>query len=447
MRIYKIVGIVLSAILLLASCTNSDLEKKKVKIAYANWLEGIAMSHLAKVVLEEHGYEVELQNADLAPIFVSMSGKKSDVFLDAWLPITMKDYMDQYGDSIEFLGEVYGEARVGLVVPQYVTIQSISELEANKDRFSSEIVGIDAGAGIMKTTDKAIAAYGLDGYTLMTSSSSTMLASLKKAMDKGEWIVITGWTPHWMFDQFDLKFLDDPKKVYGDLEEIHAIAWKGFSEKELEIARTETEKDLVDINKKLDLFEERVKEFQVPTLNERSNSPVDYCKLYRERYMPQKEKSLALGAKVTYLIPPTGKYAALGKNALVDGLFGGATFVDSWIGWEGTDGAFVIDLGETKEIQSVETDFLHQIGAWILFPLKVVYSYAEDGEHYTHWKTIDLPEERTGEVKFRGVKAESAEPIKTRYVKVEVTGTKECPTWHYGVGHPSWFFIDEVIIK
>ena len=101
---------------------------------------------------------------------------------------------------------------------------------------------------------------------------------------------------------------------------------------ELEIARTETEKDLVDINKKLDLFEERVKEFQVPTLNERSNSPVDYCKLYRKRYMPQKEKSLALGAKVTYLIPPTGKYAALGKNALVDGLFGGATFVDSWIG-------------------------------------------------------------------------------------------------------------------
>ena len=73
------------------------------------------------------------------PIFVSMSGKKSDVFLDAWLPITMKDYMDQYGDSIEFLGEVYGEARVGLVVPQYVTIQSINELEANKDRFSSDV--------------------------------------------------------------------------------------------------------------------------------------------------------------------------------------------------------------------------------------------------------------------------------------------------------------------
>lgn len=65
-------------------------------------------------------------------------------------------------------------------MPQYVAINSIDELAANKDRFSSEIVGIDAGAGIMKTTDKAISTYGLDGYTLMTSSSSTMLASLKK---------------------------------------------------------------------------------------------------------------------------------------------------------------------------------------------------------------------------------------------------------------------------
>ena len=47
MRIYKLVGIVLSALLLLVSCTNSDVDKKKVKIAYANWLEGSAMSHLA----------------------------------------------------------------------------------------------------------------------------------------------------------------------------------------------------------------------------------------------------------------------------------------------------------------------------------------------------------------------------------------------------------------
>ena len=67
----------------------------------------------------------------------------------------------------------------------------------------------------MKTTDKAIGDYGLDGYKLLTSSSSTMLASLQKAMEKEAWIVITGWTPHWMFDRYPLKFLHDPKGTYG----------------------------------------------------------------------------------------------------------------------------------------------------------------------------------------------------------------------------------------
>ncbi len=216
---------------------------------------------------------------------------------------------------------------------------------------------------------------------------------------------------------------------------------------ELEIARTESDKDVEDINRKLALLEERVKEFNVPTLNERTNSPIEYCKLYRDRYLPRVDKSLALGVKVSYLIPPTGKYVEIGKTALTDGLFGGSTFVESWVGWEGTDGAFIVDLGEKKEIHSIETDFLHQIGAWILFPLRVVYSYSEDGEHYTHWQTHDLPEDRSVAVKFRGIKTASSQAVSARYIKVEVTGTKECPTWHYGVGHPSWFFIDEVTVK
>lgn len=215
---------------------------------------------------------------------------------------------------------------------------------------------------------------------------------------------------------------------------------------ELEIARTENEKDLDDINRKLTLFEERVKAFKVPTLNERNNSPVEYCQLYKERYMPRARQSIALGAKVSYLTEPTGRYKEVGETALTDGLFGGSTFVESWVGWEGKDGALVVDLGQSKEFRSIETDFLHQVGQWILFPLRVVYSYSDDGVTYTHLETHNLPEDRSIEVKFRGIRSESPQPIRARYIKVEVTGTKECPTWHYGVGHPSWFFMDEITI-
>jgi glycine betaine/proline transport system substrate-binding protein len=89
------------------------------------------------------------------------------------------------------------------------------------------ITGIDAGAGVMQTTDKAIEEYGLD-IELVPSSSSAMTAALKTAIDNEEWIVVTGWTPHWKFAAFDLKYLEDPKGVFGGEEKIHTIARQGL---------------------------------------------------------------------------------------------------------------------------------------------------------------------------------------------------------------------------
>lgn len=89
------------------------------------------------------------------------------------------------------------------------------------------IVGIEPGAGIMQATERAISEYGLD-YTLQESSSAAMNASLKRAVANEEWIVITGWTPHWKFASFDLKYLDDPKGVYGGEEEIVTLTRQGF---------------------------------------------------------------------------------------------------------------------------------------------------------------------------------------------------------------------------
>ena len=215
---------------------------------------------------------------------------------------------------------------------------------------------------------------------------------------------------------------------------------------ELEIARTESVKDIDKITQQLSLFESRVKELDVPTLNERNNSPVEYCQLYRQRYMPRSVKSLAEGAKVIYAVEPTGRYKQLGETALTDGLFGGSTFVESWVGWEGKDASFTVDLGAVKEFHSVETDFLHQLGQWILLPTQVTYSYSDDGVNFKTWEVHNLPEDRSVEVKFKGVKSISATPIRARYIKVDVVATKECPSWHYGVGHPSWFFVDEISV-
>ena len=224
-------SLIVAFMMMFADCSNSSKDKKLVSIGYVNWSEGIAMSYLAKVMLESKGYDVMLRNADIAPIFVSMAAGKVDVFMDSWLPATHADYIKKYGDNLETLGVAYKNARMGLVVPSYVTISSIEELNGYKDEFRNEIIGIDVGAGLMNETERVIQEYPVE-LTLKPSSGATMVAFLQKSIENKEWIVVTGWTPHWMFSRYDLKFLDDPQKQYGDAEHIQIMATKGFSEKD-----------------------------------------------------------------------------------------------------------------------------------------------------------------------------------------------------------------------
>lgn len=219
--------------------TSNDADEPKgtIKIGYVNWAEGIAITNLAKAVLEDKmGYEVEITMADVAPVFTSVASGKHDAFMDAWLPVTHESNMNEYGDKLVDLGYNFEGARIGLVVPEYVTINSIEELNDSKDKFNGEIIGIDSGAGIMNATESAIQEYELD-LKLQTGSGPVMTAALKKAIDKGEWIAVTGWDPHWKFARWDLKFLEDPKGVYGAVENIHTVARKDLEQDMPDVAQ------------------------------------------------------------------------------------------------------------------------------------------------------------------------------------------------------------------
>lgn len=98
------------------------------------------------------------------------------------------------------------------------------------EQVDHEIIGIDPGAGIMKAANKAKEDYDLSDWEIVEGSSAAMTATLKKAYDKEEPIIITGWTPHWMFNAYDLKYLEDPKGSFGKDENIHTIARNGLKE-------------------------------------------------------------------------------------------------------------------------------------------------------------------------------------------------------------------------
>lgn len=91
------------------------------------------------------------------------------------------------------------------------------------------ITGIDAGAGVMQAAETAIEEYGLD-FELQASSSAAMTQALGDAIEDEKAIVVTGWTPHWKFAKYDLKYLEDPKGAFGGAEQIHTIGRLGLDE-------------------------------------------------------------------------------------------------------------------------------------------------------------------------------------------------------------------------
>lgn len=211
---------------------HGNKDKKDMTLAVFNgWDEGIAASELWKAILDEKGYNVELEDADVAPVFAGLSTGDYDLTLDVWLPHTHASYMKEYGDDIVDLGAWNDEAKLTIAVNKDAPIDSLADLAANADKFQNRIVGIEPGAGLTTATeDKVIPAYGLKKMDFVTSSTAAMLSELTAATDKGENIVVTLWEPHWAYSALPIKTLKDPKGTLKSVESLHAFAKSDFAE-------------------------------------------------------------------------------------------------------------------------------------------------------------------------------------------------------------------------
>ncbi|MCC5909009.1 MAG: glycine betaine ABC transporter substrate-binding protein [Clostridiaceae bacterium] len=203
-------------------------EKGSVEIGYVAWDCAIASTHVMKTVLEDAGYDVTLTDASGALLYQELASGDLDFMTTAWLPYTHESYMDQFDGQLLDLGSNYsGEARIGLVVPEYMDIDSIEDLDGTIA--DGQIVGIDPGAGIMSAAEAAIVDYDLD-YNLLEGTDAVMAAALRDAIDNEEEVIVTGWAPHWKFGRWELKFLEDPKESFGSIEDIHTLARLGLDE-------------------------------------------------------------------------------------------------------------------------------------------------------------------------------------------------------------------------
>ena len=211
-----------------SSLPGSASARPTLRLGWSPWADAEVVSLIAQSVIQQ-AYDVKVERvlADIGIQYASLARGDLDLMLMAWLPLTHRDYFRRVRERVVDFGSMYS-GRLGWVVPEYVPASELSSIPDLRDpslaaRFENRVQGIDPGSGLNQASALALKTYALKDLELVSSSSAAMTAVLDQAIRQQRWVIVTSWTPHWMFARYRLRFLQDPERVFGGIEWIHAL--------------------------------------------------------------------------------------------------------------------------------------------------------------------------------------------------------------------------------
>lgn len=226
----KIMKVLCTAALAGMTMFAAHAQDKTISMGTLSWEDLTPITGVTKKVLEDSGYKVKVTTFSEWGIAYAALAKGDIQLLASQTDYVAHDYWDKNKNRLEKISPVSHGLYQAFVVPKYVPIDSIDQLNENSEKFGGKIVGIEPGSGLMRDAATAVTKYGLK-LKLVEGSTAAMSAALKSATDRKEWIVATVWEPSWQMQKFDVKFLRDPKAVFPPAQSYYWIAQKGFAAK------------------------------------------------------------------------------------------------------------------------------------------------------------------------------------------------------------------------
>lgn len=237
-RFAKRTGLGASALMVGAAlwigAAGSALAAPTVKFGAAPWPGVTVKTTVARQLLEAIGYQTSATNASWIIDLQGVARGDMDADLGIWMP-TQKSTVDPLVKSgkIKLLVANVPDAQYDVVVPDYVWkagVHSIADLNKHADKFNHRIYGIEAGNDGNEIMKRAIKnnTYDLGSWNLRPSSTAVMLTEAGRAIKQKKWIVFLGWKPHWMNIKYNLRYLKDPKKIWGGQSSVHTAVNPDF---------------------------------------------------------------------------------------------------------------------------------------------------------------------------------------------------------------------------
>ena len=213
-----------TALLSTSVLAGDDPSCKAVRMGVVNWTDVIATSGMADVLLNSLGYESKQTSAVQQIIFAGIRDKRLDIFLGYWKPAMDKNIAPFLAaNQVKVMDKPsMADAQATLAVPDYVAagLKTFADIAKFKDQLGGKIYGIEPGRGANTTIKTMIETnhFGLKDFKLIESGEAGMLAEVQRAVNRKEFVVFVGWTPHPMNINMNISYLTGSEDVYGPNE-------------------------------------------------------------------------------------------------------------------------------------------------------------------------------------------------------------------------------------
>jgi len=209
----------------------------KIHMAEPGWNDLAFTTGVASVLLKDLGYSPKSDVLGLEVIYQSLKNGDLNLFLGYWDP-AMVDYYKPYkaDGSVETVHQNLTGAKFTFAVPHYVYeagVHDFADLAKHADQFGHKMYGIEPGSNQIMLDMTKQNAFGLGDWKVVESSEQGMLAEVKRAVAKKQWILFLGWAPHPMNTEIAMDYLSGGDKFYGpDFggATVHTQVHKGFTQ-------------------------------------------------------------------------------------------------------------------------------------------------------------------------------------------------------------------------
>ncbi|HYE81704.1 MAG TPA: glycine betaine ABC transporter substrate-binding protein [Clostridia bacterium] len=202
---------------------------KYLKIAHTEYDFAVLQMEIVKeVIRRELGLAAEGIQLTSREIWRSIAEGKVDVTLAPWMPHSWAAIYEKNKSNLEMLGGNLNGCKYGMVVPDYVDVNNICDLKDCAEKFRNSIYSSQRRTRVGELTAEAVQKYELFDYKIDFGDEGSIQNALHEKTKNKEPVLITGYQPHKMFSTYKLKFLQDPKGIFGKEEYCATIVRKGL---------------------------------------------------------------------------------------------------------------------------------------------------------------------------------------------------------------------------